>query len=284
MKNASGTALWMLGALLISVLIAAGVYALLISPELDKASTATSELESARVANDLLDTQILAAQAAAKNVDGWYAQIAAIRLDLPPTPEQAAFERLVNDSLRAQGLPSVTITYGAPTDVVPDASAAVVAAPTEPAPGDAGTVADATPAPSATPEPSAAPVAPGGTPAVVAETPQAIGLVQTPVTITTEGKPEPILRFLLDMQTQNARFFTVTNFDIARAAAVDAKAARPALVEGDWVINITGLVFNLFDPELSLPIKKPAVTPPYSGESLRNVFSPIPGTETVVAP
>ena len=281
MKNASGTALWMLGALLISVLIGAGVYALLISPELDKASTATSELESAQVSNDLLDTQILAAQAAAKKVDSWYAQIAAIRLDLPPTPEQAAFERLVNDSLRAQGLPTVSITYGAPADVVPDAGAAVVA---EPAPADAGTVADATPAPSATPEPSAAPVAPGDTPAVVAEEPQAIGLVQTPVTITTEGKPEPILRFLLDMQTQNARFFTVTNFDIVRSAAVDAKAARPALVEGDWVINITGLVFNLFDPELSWPIKEPAVTPPYSGESLRNVFAPIPGTEADVSP
>jgi len=111
-----------LGALLVSILVGAGVYFLLISPELEKTSTATTELESARDFNDLLDTQILAAQKEAKNVDDWYAEIAAIRLDLPPTPEQAAFERLVNDSLRKQGLPTVTMTFDAPTDVVPPTS------------------------------------------------------------------------------------------------------------------------------------------------------------------
>ncbi len=281
MKNASGTAVWALGALLISILIGAGVYTLLISPELDKSSTATSELENVQVANDLLDTQILAAKTAAKNVDGWYAQIAAIRLDLPPTPEQAAFERLVDGSLRAQGLPTVGVTYGAPTALVPATSVAVVDAP---APADAGTGATATPTPSPTPGPSAAPVAPADATPVVAPSPQATGLVQTPVTITTAGKPEPILRFLLDMQTQNARFFTVTNFDITRSPAAVAKAGQPALEEGDWVINITGLVFNLFDPELSLPIKEPAMSPPYAGDAVRNVFVPIPGTEAVVAP
>lgn len=279
MKNASGTAVWMLGALLISILVGAGVYFLFISPELDKTSTAKSELEKAQGLNDLLDIQILAAEAAAKNVDDWYAQIAAIRLDLPPTPEQAAFERLVNDSLRKEGLPTVSITYGAPTDVVPptsDVTGATDATPTEPTPADAGTGVDAT----ATPSPSADPVAPGDTPAPVAESPQATGLVQTPLTITTEGKSVSIMRLLLDMQTQNSRFFTVTSFDISRSAGADAQAARPVLEEGDWVINITGLVFNLFDPELSLPITEPATTPPYTGGAVPNAFAPIPGTGT----
>ena len=142
MKNASGTAVWMLGALLVSILVGAGVYFLLISPELEKTSTATSEREIAQEFNDLLDTQILAAQTAEKNVDAWYAEIAAIRLDLPPTPEQSALERLVNDSLRAEGLPTVSINYGFPSDVVPpapDIGAAVEEEPAETTPADAGT-------------------------------------------------------------------------------------------------------------------------------------------------
>ncbi len=283
MKNASGTAVWMLGALLVSILVGAGAYFLLISPELEKTSTATSELESARDFNNLLDTQILAAQTAAKNVDDWYAEIAAIRLDLPPTPEQAAFERLVNDSLRKVGLPTVALTFGAPTEIVPPASDISVVEDTATAEStstDASTNADASPPA----EPTAGPVAPADTPAPVADAPQVTGLLQTPVTITTEGKPEPILRFLLDMQTQNVRFFTVTNFDISRSVGADAQAARPALEDGDWVINITGLVFNLFDPELSLPIKETATTPPYTGEPVRNAFAPIPGTSAAGAP
>jgi len=50
------------------------------------------------------------------------------------------------------------------------------------------------------------------------------------------------------------------------------------------VINITGLVFNLFDPELSLPIKEPATTPPFTGDITRNAFVPIPGTGNAGTP
>lgn len=269
----------MLGAFLISILVGAIVYFLLISPELDKTSTARDELERAREFNDLLDTQILAAQAAEKNVDDWYAEIAAIRLDLPPTPEQAAFERIVINALQAQGLPTVGITFAAPADVVPPTSVVEAGSAdpaTEPTPADAGEAAEATPEP--TPAPSAEPAAPGDETPAAPESPQAAGLVQSTVTITTEGMPAPILRFLLDLQTQNDRFFTVTSFDIVRSAGADAQAGRPAIVEGDWVINVTGLIFNLFDPELSLPVTEPAETPPYTGGEVPNAFVPIPGT------
>lgn len=272
MKNASGTVVWMLGALLISILIAAGVYFLLISPELDKTSTATAELENAQDFNNLLDTQILAAQTAAKNVDDWYAEISAIRIDLPPTPEQAALARLLNDSLRTEGLPTVSITYAAPAEVKPPASDIANADGAEPA---GSTPADATATPSATADPSAAPDVPGDTTAPAADSAPVTGLFQTPLTITTEGRPAAVMRFLLDMQTQNLRFFTVTSFDVSRSSGADAEVARPALEPGDWVINITGLVFNLFDSELSLPAKEPATTPPYTGGSVPNPFVPI---------
>ncbi len=277
--------MWMLGALLISILLGAGVYALLISPELDKASTAREELQIAQEFNNLLDTQILAAQAEEKNVEGWYAEIAAIRLDLPPTPEQSALDRLVKDSLSTEGLPTVAITYSGASEVVPPASdlsvdpaAEAAAEAAADAPAEAGGGVDANAAPTASPAPGAEPAAPGDTPAPVPDSPQVTGLLEAPLTITTEGKPEPILRFLLDMQTQNTRFYTVTSFDITRSAQVDASPARPALEEGDWVINITGSVFNLFDPELSLPVTEPAPLPPYTGEPVRNVFAPLPGT------
>ena len=70
MKNASGTAALAVGALLIAILAGVVAYFLLITPELDKAATAQSELESAQDLNGLLDTQILAAQAEAEKVDG----------------------------------------------------------------------------------------------------------------------------------------------------------------------------------------------------------------------
>lgn len=268
MKNASRTAMWMLGAILISILVAAGVYALLISPELDKASTARSEFASAQDFNDLLDTQILAAQAAAKNVDDWKAEIAAIHLDLPPTPEQSALERLLNDSLSKEGLPTLSISYGSPSEV---------AAPALPTPADGNTNTDATATPSPTEDPNADTGATGDTTAGGDSSAPVTDLFQTSVTISTAGKPTSLMRFLLDMQTQNARFFTVTDFSISRSAATDAKPAQPALEAGDWVISITGSVFNLFDSELSLPIKEPATTTPYAGEAVPNPFVPISG-------
>ncbi len=281
MKNASGTAVWMLGALLISILVGAGVYFLLISPELDKTSTAQTELESAQELNDLLDTQILAAEAAAKNVDDWYAEIAAIRLDLPPTPEESALSRFLNDTLSKEGLPTLSISYGGVANVEPPANAGSVAAVAEPAdstPADPGASADATATASPAADPSAAPVAPGDTAEAAANSQPVTGLLGMPVTISTAGKPEAVMRFLLDLQTQNTRFFTVTNFDIQRSGTAEAQAARPALEEGDWAIGITGTVFNLFDSELSLPVKEPATTPPYTGESVRNVFAPLTPT------
>ncbi len=270
MKNASGTLIWMLGAIVISILVAAGVYALLISPELDKASTARSEFASAQDFNDLLDTQILAAQAAAKNVDDWKAEIAAIRLDLPPTPEQSALERLLNDSLGKEGLPTLSISYGIPLEV---------AAPALPTPADGNTTTDATATadPTATAEPNADTGATGDATAGGDSSAPVTDLFQTSVTISTAGKPTALMRFLLDMQTQNERFFTVTNFSISRSAAVDAQPAQPALEAGDWVISITGSVYNLFDPELSLPTKEPAATTPYAGEAVPNPFVPISG-------
>lgn len=275
MKNASGTALWMIGALLISVVVGAATYFLLISPELESASTARSDLESAVEFNNLLDTQILAAQAAAKNVDDWKAGIAAIRLDLPPTPEQSALERLLSNSLSKEGLPTLSITYGSPAEVAP---------PAQPTPADAAANPDATADPdaAATPSPAADPNATTGaavdTTVASDSAAPVTDLFQTSVTISTAGKPASLMRFLLDMQTQNERFFTVTNFSISRSAATDASPAQPALEAGDWVMSISGSVYNLFDPELSLPTKETSTTPPYTGGSVPNPFVPFAGT------
>lgn len=269
MKNASGTALWMIGALLISIVVGAATYFLLISPELDRASTARSDLESAVEFNNLLDTQILAAQAAAKNVDEWRAEIAAIRLDLPSTPQQSALERLLNNSLSKEGLPTLSISYGSPAEVAP---------PAQPTPADANSNVDATATPSPTPDPNATTGANGDTTAGSDVPAPVTDIFQTSVTISTAGKPAAIMRFLLDMQTQNERFFTVTNFSISRSAVTEAKAAQPALEAGDWAISISGSVYNLFDPELSLPTKEIATTPPYTGGSVPNPFVPFAGT------
>lgn len=283
MKNSSGTTVWILGAFLISALFGAGAYSLLISPQLSSASTAKSDLADVKEFNDLLDIQILTAQSKAEEVDSWYSQIAAIQVDMPPTPEQAAFERMLNESLQLQGLPTVAVVYGTATSVAPtplDIASSLGADPVAEAPSTSTTPSPA-PTPSANPIPEDTAIPDVAAP--VEDSALFIGLLQTPVTITTEGTPQPIMRFLLDMQTQNDRFFTVTNFDIQRATTTDAGPGRPALAEGDWIINITGLIFNLYDGALSLPIKESASTPPYKGDTVPNPFIPIPGTETAAA-
>lgn len=280
MKQQQQTGVWLLGGFLIAVVVAALAYFFLISPELDKASTANADAEIARSENEMLETQILGMQAKEKEVPGWQEEIGKISLDLPPTAEQVALEQLIYSTLKEYDLPAVEVTYGRPEVVIPTLTEGY----------DPPTLSsdEVEPSPSPSPEPSVAPTAAAegeeGEAAVppppVDQGPAFSGLVAMPVTIATEGDPADVLSVMKELQTQIERFYTATNFTITKADITEETPGRVALTEDDWTISLAGMVFSLIDPAYSFPGdvdgEVPAFTP---GDSVTNPFAPLPGTE-----
>lgn len=258
------TAMYLLGAIVIAAIIGLASYFLVISPELDAGATARVDTETAQQNNQLLETQIAGMKVKEQQVPHWRDQIALISLDLPPLPEQSALERLVDGALSDLKLPSMTVSYGQPAPIAGPAAPASAQAPAvQPSPGP-------TPSPSATPTPESTS---GSTDAGSTDGSFA-GLVGIPVTISTEGSPTAVLSFLKFMQSQNDRFYTVTNFSIAKAAATDARPGMPKLAEGDWVLNIVGLVFSLTDETASFPPDEAGPIPAPTGK-IPNPFVPL---------
>lgn len=286
------TGLVLLGATLVAIVLAALAYFLLIAPELDGAALATEQTEAARTDNEMLELNILQMQTLEKEVPGWREEVAKISLDLPPTVEQADFERLVTAQLADLNLPVVDVAFAQPSVVDPlalvgfepptvideeaqaeaeaaeaeaEAEAAAEAAAEENASDDAD--------PTATPEP-ATPAPPA------AVEPPFEGLYAVPVTITTEGDPSNALAFLKAMWSQLDRFYTVTNISIAKADEAEELPGRPALTEDQWTFQVTGLIFSLIDPERSFPPDNEGDVPEFvEGDTATNSFAPLPGTE-----
>ena len=105
------------------------------------------------------------------------------------------------------------------------------------------------------------------------------GLVQVPVTLTTEGDPQAVMELIQYLATTNDRFFTMTNFTIDKADVTEVIAGRPALTEKDWVTSLTFMVFILVDPQYTLVPEEPGTNPDYDGGAIDNPFTPLPGTE-----
>jgi hypothetical protein len=288
MKQQQQSGIWLLGAFFIAVVVAALAYFFLIAPELDKAASANDDAAIARDANDLLETQILAAQSKEKEVPAWQEEIGKISLDLPATVEQSELERLIYTTLKKYDLPAVDVTYGRPEQVIPTLTEGYDP-PTLSSSEEPGT--GATPSPSPSPEPSAEPTAAPATdadgnaippaPEVPADTGPAFdGLVAIPVTIGTEGDGANVLAFMKEMQTQIDRFYTATNFTITKAGIAEATPGRPALTEDQVTITFSGMVFSLIDPAYSFPGDNDGEVSPYApGANVPNPFSPLPGTE-----
>ena len=288
MKQQQQTGIWLLGAFFIAVVVAALAYFFLIAPELDKAATANDDAAIARDANDLLETQILAAQTKEKEVPAWKEEIGKISLDMPPTVEQSDLERLIYTTLEKYDLPAVDVTYGRPEQVIPTLTEGY----NPPTLSSEGQVGDgATPSPSPSPEPSAEPTAAPATdadgnaippaPEAPADTGPAFdGLVAIPVTIGTEGDEASVLAFMKEMQTQIDRFYTATNFTITKAGITEETPGRAALTENQVIITLSGMVFSLIDPAYSFPGDNDGEVDGFTpGAKVPNPFSPLPGTE-----
>jgi len=272
------TGLLLLGAFFVAIVLAAIAYFVFISGELDRGTTAREDAEIARNENELLQLQIQQMQARAQNVPEWQEQIALISLDIPPRLEQPEFERLLTAQMDEAGLPVVSVSYGEAVAVDPTTLETLVP---EPLPLDDG---EAEPTPSATPTP--APTSDGGDGAQAPQAPEEpsapfAGLYAIPVDITTEGDGVAALDFIKSMDEQLTRFFTVTRFTVGGAEATEEQPGRPELVEGDWTVELSGLIFVLLDDARSFVIDEPGPVPEYTpGGGVLNPLEPLPGTES----
>lgn len=259
----SSTRGWAFGTILICGLIAAGGYMIGIKPKLDEVADLEESYESAREFNDLLDNQILAAQATAKQVPEWRGILAALEIDMPPTANTPELHRMLVAGLDARGLPLMAVTYGAAT-VLTAPVAEEPPAPTPPTdpdatatPDPAETGSDDTSEEGAAPTPDPAAEAAKQTEAVFAR------LVGVPVTITTQGSPSAVMEWFKYLQSQDDRFLTVVGFQIG-GAQPDEREGIPPVQPGDWQITVNTMAFSLIDPDKSFPSEEPGKNPPYS--------------------
>ena len=286
------TGLWLLGALLVAIVLGALTWFLLISPELDRASTASTEAESARSDNDLLELQIAQMQALEQDAPDWREQIAKISMDMPPVPAQSDLERTIVRELDRAGLPLLDLSFARASEVNPLIDASLL----PPGTGEEGEDgAEAEPSASPSPSPSAtatAEPAEGDDGAAddsaeeepATETPEQVeapftGLYTIPVTVATEGDSRAVMAFLAGMRDQLDRFYTITNLQIKKAAPTEASPGRPALTEDKWEVQVSGLVFSLLDMDRSFPLDEEGEVPLFEGGTVPNPFVPLPGTE-----
>ena len=283
------TGLVLLGAVLVAVILAALAYFLLIAPELDEATLAQEQAESARADNELLELNILQMQTLEQQVPTWREEVAKISLDMPPQVEQPEFIRLLTESLDAADLPLVDVTYARPMMVDPLG----LSDSEPPSFGEDGV--DPNPEPSPEPSPPAPPESdadtqesdpeaveePATPPAPTEVKPPFEGLYAIPVTVTTEGSPESVLSFVKSMWMQTDRFYTVSDFTVTRAAETDELPGRRALTEEDVVFQVTGFIFSLIDPERSfVPDNEGELQEYQVGDSATNSFAPLAGIST----
>lgn len=100
----SGNAGFVLGALVLAAIIAAGAYFLLFSPALAAGSQAREDLQEAREFNELLELQILQKRAEFGRMDEYLDQIEEISSEIPATEQTATMRRQINAILAAESL------------------------------------------------------------------------------------------------------------------------------------------------------------------------------------
>jgi len=258
----SSTRGWAFGTILVCGLIAAGGYMIGIKPKLEEVAELEESYESAREFNDLLDNQILAAQATAKQVPEWRGILAALEVDMPPTANQPELYRMVVNGLESRGLPLMAVSLGAATVLTaPAAEEPAAPTPSTDPDAEAAGATDTTGADSGTegdaPTPDPAAEAAKETEAVFAR------LVGLPVTITTQGSPGAVMEWFKYLQSQDDRFLTVVGFQIG-AAQPEEREGIPPVQPGDWQITVNAMAFSLIDPDKSFPSEEPGKNPPYS--------------------
>lgn len=265
-----------LGAILVVVL----AYFVAIRPELDAASFADEQRQSTEQDNEVLRATIDTLKAQASNVDQWQSDIDLVATQIPRLPQTDGLHAVIIQAGAASGATNVELRVDDISLITLDPSAAQAAAPPptqgEAAGGleDGGTGESGTPAEGEEDAGTQEPAVPS-TSDVPTSVAAVDGLVSVQFTITLEGKPDAVTRYLNALYAQQNRYITLGGLSITRSEGSPETPGRPALETGDWNAVITGMAFSLIDPENPIEIDETGGTVTPFGGQIRNPLAPV---------
>lgn len=245
---------WVVGTVLLAVAIAALTWFVLLAPVLDETTAAADDTRTAQDRNTALTTQLTRLEKQFADLDDYRHQLTTIEGQIPATAKTSDFLRTVDALAAAAGTAIVDTTVGTPVDVLPAAPAEGDAAATDPAadPAAEGT-GDAAATDQAADDATATAPDVAGAPAIP-------GFVAIPVSVTALGNPAGVLNFLDALQQQSSRLMLVTDLDGSGQDDADASGGRPATVEGDLELIISGYLYVLADPTVTAPDEQDGTT------------------------
>ncbi|MEL4320547.1 hypothetical protein WJX64_16155 [Leifsonia sp. YIM 134122] len=243
--------IWIIGAVLVSVIIVAAGWFLGVSPQLAAARTAETDQQAVEAQNAQLEAELVTLKEDFSHLDELEAQKATLRQALPAEVSMSTFGREIDALAAATGVGIKNVESEDAVPYIPPVGAASVAPqPIADAEGDASASGDeASGEPTEEPAaPVAAPVptVPGGT--AVAPMPYsndlvtAAGLLAVPVTIEVTGGQDQLLAFLKAIQFGSRQLSVST---AVRAETQASDLTPPGL-------KITGYIWVL--PEAAVPV------------------------------
>lgn len=209
----SKTSSWVAGTVLVALLIVAGAWFLLISPQLAAASETRDAAVSQEDANTAEEARIKVMAQQFLNIDDYRAQLAALQLQIPERLEIAEFERQLSAFAETHDVTIATLTVSA----------------SEPALGKEAQ--------------AAAPAAAGG--AEAKGSALTSGFYHVPLDVQLIGGYSDVLATLEDLQTSDQRLFLVRGLMMNGVEESDASGGIPALKDGDLDVTVSGSLFVL---------------------------------------
>lgn len=192
---------WVLGAVLLAVVLIAGLWLLLLSPTLEAAASVRAEAESTAAANEVRATGLAALIAQSQNLPQMRADLQSLQAAVPASAQIPDFFRQLQETATAHQVALESVQIQTP--------------------------AEATVAGTTTAEPSAG--------ATASTTTTATGLVVIPVTITAAGDRANLDAFLSDVQSTMARLVVVTGVNEARSDT-EGDAAYTDQISGNLLV------------------------------------------------
>ncbi|MEN0085381.1 MAG: type 4a pilus biogenesis protein PilO [Leifsonia sp.] len=205
--------IWIIGAVLVSVVVLVGGWFAAIAPQLGSAAQAAAQKAQVDEQNASYAAQVRALQAAHAKLPQTDAELAELAKAIPATAGMPAFYDELNALAAASG---VTITKFTPSDAVPYVPPVAPSAPSTASAQGSPASATPTPTPSPAVTPAPAPTAAPGMPPVLDSRITAKNLSLIPVVVTVSGSGNAIQQFTNGVQSGD-RLFLVTGLSISAA-------------------------------------------------------------------
>lgn len=250
----ASTKVWVGGTAFVAVALLGGTWFLAVAPTLSLAAETQVQTTATEQQNADLRTKIAQLKVDFANLPALEQQLADLRVGIPTSLELADYLRELDGAATANSITLLDLAFtdslsvpvaAAPAAVVPDPSATTEAT--------AGT------------DDAAAEVAPAAPAAID-------GFIAVPVTMTALGTFPSGLTFLSTLQTGTQRIFLPSNVTAVGQPEAPAANGRPATVQGDIELKITGYLYVLEDTTDVAPSPSPTVELPQLDD--RNPIAP----------